>query len=147
MTTTPPTHPRLRTAHAYTPRETGSYGGSQHIVTRDAFKSGRLRREPGDALCKPYRKFWGLSAHATGAPTCQRCIEIAQARDWTTIEVDNLRMVEGMLESAQRAEDKDPRARGRYDRAMAEHARSLRGFTFIHEGGAVVVADHFRAAP
>lgn len=48
-------------AHAYTPRETGSYGGGTHLIADRSFKLGRLEREAGDALCKPARKFWGLT--------------------------------------------------------------------------------------
>lgn len=67
-------------AHAYTPRETGSYGGRDHIVTEVPIVAGRLKRYPGDALCKPGRKFWGLH-RTTGEPTCRRCIELAARED------------------------------------------------------------------
>ena len=74
-------------AHAYTANMTGGYnGGCEHIVTRDAIKLGRsLYRDPGDALCKPRRKFWGLElSGAVGGAlplekvTCKRCREIAE---------------------------------------------------------------------
>jgi hypothetical protein len=47
-------------AHAYTAQETGSYGGADHIVVDEPIRIGRLSREPGDALSRPSRKFWGL---------------------------------------------------------------------------------------
>lgn len=47
--------------HAYTPRETGSYGGADHIVVGEEVRIGRLVRQPGDALSRPRKKFWGLS--------------------------------------------------------------------------------------
>jgi len=69
-------------AHAYTPRETGSYGGRDHLVTEVPIHSGRLVRHPGDALCKPARRFWGLHRTGEGSPvTCKRCLEIAQRPD------------------------------------------------------------------
>lgn len=71
--------PRFDSAHAYTPRETGSHGGGNHIVCLDAFQHGRLSRAKGDALCKPRAKFWGLEPPSGGekAVTCTRCLEIA----------------------------------------------------------------------
>jgi len=53
---------RWHVAHAYTPRETATHGGADHIVVDDEVRIGRLVRHPGDALSRPARKFWGLSA-------------------------------------------------------------------------------------
>lgn len=66
-------------AHAYTPRETGSYGGSNHITTSAPLSRGRLHREAGDALCKPRGKFWGLDSRSgsLSEATCKRCRELA----------------------------------------------------------------------
>ena len=52
---------RWHIEHAYTPRETASYGGADHVVVDEPVRVGRLRREPGDALSRPRAKFWGLS--------------------------------------------------------------------------------------
>lgn len=65
--------------HAYTRRETGNYGGSDHIVVEQEVHVGRLHRWSGDALCKPGHKFWGLArVEADRRATCRRCIDIAE---------------------------------------------------------------------
>jgi hypothetical protein len=64
--------------HAYTPRETASYGGGDHIVVDEEVCIGRIRRDVGDALCKKRWRFWGLMPGGEDhAPNCTRCIEIA----------------------------------------------------------------------
>ena len=66
---------------ALTGRCTGSYsGGSHYVVRHGVLNAQRLRREPGDALCKRKGKFWGLMVRAGDdrrEPTCKRCREIA----------------------------------------------------------------------
>jgi hypothetical protein len=52
---------RWHIEHAYTPQETGSYGGADHIVVDEEVRVGRLIRQPGDALSRVRKKFWGLS--------------------------------------------------------------------------------------
>lgn len=65
--------------HAYTPRETALYGGANHVVVEQELQVGRLHRHPGDALCKPRHRFWGLRRGGEDrVPSCQRCIEIAE---------------------------------------------------------------------
>lgn len=65
--------------HAYTPNETGSYGGGTHLGLPCDLVAGRLRRAFGDALCKPHRQFhnpeWtGPLEHI---PNCLRCLDLA----------------------------------------------------------------------
>lgn len=70
----------LGLAHAYTPNETGGYGGTDHLVTSEAFSYGSLHRERGDALCKPRGKFWSLQ-RVDSAPrrkVCALCLKRAQ---------------------------------------------------------------------
>jgi dihydroxyacetone kinase len=62
-------------AHAYTPNEAGSYGGSDHIVIDAGYVRNRM---VGDALCKPAKKFWQLLRSDTGSPSCKTCIERAE---------------------------------------------------------------------
>lgn len=62
---------------AYHPRDAGNAAGRDHLVVSVAFSKGRLRREAGDALCKPARKFWGLHSHPERKPTCKRCLDLA----------------------------------------------------------------------
>ena len=70
---------RWRIAHAYTAQETGSYGGADHIVVDEPVRSGRLSREPGDALSRPRKKFWGLHDVEDGRlPTSLADIKIAE---------------------------------------------------------------------
>lgn len=71
---------RWHIAHAYTAQETGSYGGADHIVVDEPVHIGRLKREAGDALSRPARKFWGLHAVAEKdrMPTSLADIKIAE---------------------------------------------------------------------
>lgn len=69
--------PGLRVVGARSPRDRGMAHGAVHLVTDRAISAGRLRRAPGDALCKPARAFWELSGERSGPATCKRCIEIA----------------------------------------------------------------------
>lgn len=67
----------VSTAYAYSPRENvGSLGGL-HIVVRVPVHAGRLHREPGDALCKPAAKFWGLDGRENTPATCIGCLRAA----------------------------------------------------------------------
>ena len=71
---------RWHVEHAYTPRETGSYGGADHIVVDEPVRVGRVTREPDDALSRPLRKFWGLSKvfEEDRMPSSQADIEVAE---------------------------------------------------------------------
>lgn len=66
-------------AHADTGRSTMTYeGGDDHIVVDEPIHIGRLRREPGDALSRPARKFWGLTRKEGRLPTSRADIKIAE---------------------------------------------------------------------
>ena len=70
---------RWHIAHAYTAQETATYGGADHIVVDEPIRIGRLVREPGDALSRPRRKFWGLHDVEEGRlPTSGADIKIAE---------------------------------------------------------------------
>ena len=70
---------RWHIEHAYTPHETASYGGADHIITDEPIHIGRLRRKPGDALSRPRTKFWGLShVEEERLPTARADIKIAE---------------------------------------------------------------------
>lgn len=70
---------RWHVAHAYTPSETATYGGADHVVVDDHVTIGRLKREPGDALSRPRRKLWGLHAvEEDRLPTSVADIRIAE---------------------------------------------------------------------
>jgi hypothetical protein len=70
---------RWHVAHAYTARETATYGGADHVVVDEPVRVGRLSREPGDALSRPRRKFWGLhEVEAHRLPTSLADIRIAE---------------------------------------------------------------------
>jgi hypothetical protein len=62
---------------AYHPKDCGNSAGADHLVVDSDYQHGRLKREAGDALCKPARKFWGLYSEPERKPTCKRCLEIA----------------------------------------------------------------------
>lgn len=65
--------------HAYTPNETGYYGGGTHLGLPCDLVAGRLHRAAGDALCKPRRQFHGLewTGPLEHLPNCLRCLELA----------------------------------------------------------------------
>lgn len=67
-------------AHAHTGRATMSYeGGADHIVVDEPIHIGRLKREPGDALSRPAKKFWGLyRTDDRSLPTSLADIKIAE---------------------------------------------------------------------
>jgi hypothetical protein len=70
---------RTTIAYAYSPRENVGSSGGDHILCVEAVTRGRLRREAGDALCKPRARFWGLDARGDGATaSCLRCLELAE---------------------------------------------------------------------
>jgi len=73
---------RWHIEHAYTPNETAGYGGADHIIVDEPLRTGRLRREPGDALSRRRSKFWGLSGvsgvEAERLPTALADIRIAE---------------------------------------------------------------------
>lgn len=71
---------RWHVEHAYTPRETATYGGADHIVVDEALRIGRLVRQPGDALSRARAKFWGLHtvAEPDRLPTSLADIQIAE---------------------------------------------------------------------
>jgi hypothetical protein len=76
-----PTTPEGYTvAYAYSPRENVGSTGKVHLITAVPIQTGRLKREAGDALCKPYRQFWGLDGGRTPEDFetygCKRCREI-----------------------------------------------------------------------
>ena len=65
---------RWYAAHAYTPNEAPIYGGGCHAVAIEELHLGRLHRKPGDVLCRPSRRFWGLHDTDKGREvTCKGC--------------------------------------------------------------------------
>lgn len=70
---------RWHVEHAYTPRETATYGGADHIVVDEEVRIGRLVRHSGDALSRSRKKFWGLHAVEDGRlPSALADIKIAE---------------------------------------------------------------------
>ena len=71
---------RWYVAHAYTPRETASHGGADHVIVDEEVRIGRVVRQPGDALSRPAKKFWGLARVVGNArlPTALADIKIAE---------------------------------------------------------------------
>jgi hypothetical protein len=70
---------RWHVEHAYTPRETATYGGADHIIVDEGVRIGRLVRHPGDALSRSRQKFWGLNAVEDGRlPSALADIKIAE---------------------------------------------------------------------
>lgn len=71
----------LRQEYAYVWNQGPNSRARTHLVTDEALDHGRLRRAPGDALCKPRSKFWGLSSSCASVPVdrlCRRCVALAQ---------------------------------------------------------------------
>jgi hypothetical protein len=70
---------RSAVAYAYNPHENTGSNGSYHITLKEPLRAGRLKREAGDALCKPAREFWGLDEREPGTmATCLKCLETAE---------------------------------------------------------------------
>lgn len=73
----------LRILHAYNPsnglRGEGKVGG-EHLAATAALSQGRLRRLPGDPLCKPAHAFFELRDHnrLLKPVICKRCLEVAR---------------------------------------------------------------------
>jgi len=99
---------RWYVAHAYTAQETATYGGADHIVVDEPIRIGRLAREPGDALSRPKRKFWGLHK-----------VE----KDRLPTSVADIRIAERIMSSPPPAERKPPKKKksaAQLDREVAE---------------------------
>lgn len=67
--------------HAYSVRETATFGGGDHIVLEEDLNLGRLKRSTRDPLCKTRDKFKCLDEIDEGddrKPNCKRCLEIAK---------------------------------------------------------------------
>jgi hypothetical protein len=52
---------RWHIEHAYTPHETATHGGGDHVIVDEEVRIGRLVRLPGDALSRTRQKFWSLT--------------------------------------------------------------------------------------
>lgn len=66
-------------AHAYAPRETGAYGGKDHLVVEADFKSGRLERSAGAPLCRKENTFSNLDSIDDGrGASCIMCLTRAE---------------------------------------------------------------------
>jgi hypothetical protein len=69
------------TAHAeyaYNPRQGARSVAREHAILDIPLRRSRIRRDAGDALCKPRRAFWGLSQGSTPEVSCPRCLELAE---------------------------------------------------------------------
>ena len=67
------------TEYAFNPRQGAMSNGSYHAILDQPLHVGRLRREAGDPLCKPARKFWGLNpGNRKGGVNCARCLSLMQ---------------------------------------------------------------------
>lgn len=67
--------------YAYALRQGDRSNGGDHIVVDEALVSGRLRRDAGDALCKPRSRFRDLSPGGdtrTGRASCPTCLARAE---------------------------------------------------------------------
>lgn len=76
-----PTVDRWAVGHAHHGFGYGSSRSGNHAVVLHRLQTGRLVRQPGDALCKPAAKFWTWelieSAGQSDTVDCVRCTEIA----------------------------------------------------------------------
>ena len=67
---------------AYNPSDRGSSAGGDHLVLDEPLRFGRLVREAGDPLCKPAKKFCGLTGPVDRQVTCHHCIRQAFRLGW-----------------------------------------------------------------
>lgn len=61
----------------YNPSDRGAQPGGSHLVLDEALHEGRLHRNAGDPLCKPAKKFWGLTGRHVQRVSCHNCARIA----------------------------------------------------------------------
>jgi hypothetical protein len=61
----------------YNPSDRGSHPGGSHLVVDAPLHEGRLHRDAGDPLCKPAKKFWGLTGRHTDRVSCHTCVRMA----------------------------------------------------------------------
>jgi hypothetical protein len=69
------------TAHAeyaYNPRQGARSIAREHAILDRPLRFARIRRDAGDALCKPRRAFWGLHPGSTPEVSCPRCLHLAK---------------------------------------------------------------------
>jgi hypothetical protein len=91
---------RSHVEHEYALRTTAHYSGADHIVLDSPLEYGRLRRNSGDALCKPYGKFRYLMEMEDGRwPTCVTCkrqaIRLIEAGVIAPVDITKLCHVDG----------------------------------------------------
>lgn len=63
--------------HSYSPRHNVKTSSANHFVLDEVYESGKYKREPGDALCRPSEKFWQLEKmHEDDIVVdCQKCLD------------------------------------------------------------------------
>jgi len=91
---------RSHVEHEFAIRTTATYSGADHIILDSPLEYGRLRRNSGDALCKPYGKFRYLMEMRDGrCPTCKACkrqaLRLIKAGVITSVDITNLRCIDG----------------------------------------------------
>ena len=63
---------------AHNPSDRGANRSVSHIVVDEPVSTGRFERGIGDPLCKPAKKFWGLTGHRDqDVVSCHDCIKQA----------------------------------------------------------------------
>jgi hypothetical protein len=69
----------LLVQYAWKPRPSShAANGRDHLVTTAPLSFGRFKREAGDALCKPRRKFWQLEKNYATEADCKKCLAIKE---------------------------------------------------------------------
>ena len=79
--TQPPSRPIAHSEYAFNPRQGAMSFARYHAVLDQDMARGQFSRRAGDALCKPRRKFWGLSPGASDSVDGPRCLELAARHD------------------------------------------------------------------
>jgi len=84
--------PGVAIAHAFTPRETATFGGRDHVIVLGDFVRPRFKRKNGDALCRPRSKFWGLEQvdDPKSRRPCPKCMRLAWRYELTSIVLEVL---------------------------------------------------------
>jgi hypothetical protein len=80
--------PLLVVKAAHHPGDAGRAAGADHYTVTRPLDVGRLHRRPGDALCRPAAKFWGLYDAPERKANCVRCIAIAERHRLAALVVE-----------------------------------------------------------
>lgn len=83
------TNPTARVRRSYHPHQSKAQADLAHHLVLDTPMTGRLKRDKGDALCRPAVDFYELERdEIPGDATCRRCLDLATRHSVTVITTE-----------------------------------------------------------